>query len=114
MSEPLIKKKNAIVRLIDWSEVRSDALFTLVAMATSILLTLAFNKPLSDCWKRASHSTSFIFHGQINADTFSMGVAGEFCIQHTEQSAVVSSLLTTYVPNGAITRMAVSVNNPCL
>lgn len=63
-------KKNAIPRLIDWSEVRSDALFTLAAMATAILLTLAFNKPLSDCWKRAIYSTSFIFHGQINADTF--------------------------------------------
>ena len=77
MGEPLIKKKIAVVRLIDWSEVRSDALFTLVAMATSILLTLAFNKPLSDCLKRAFHSTSFIFHGKINANTFSQG--GQMC-----------------------------------
>lgn len=75
MNEPLIKKKNSIPKLIDWSEVRSDALFTLVAMATSILLVLAFNKPLSDGWKRAYQSTSFIFHGhgQINAEMFFIG-----------------------------------------
>lgn len=63
----LLIKKIATARLIVWSEVRSDALFTLVAMATSMLLTMAFNKPLSDCWKRAFLSTSFIFHRQINA-----------------------------------------------
>lgn len=98
------KKKNAIPRLIDWSEVRSDALFTLVAMATSILLTLAFNKPLSDCWKRAFHSTSFIFHGQINAETFFIGRvdahyicnlnASEFAFKMQHYQPVMSLLLT--------------------
>lgn len=88
MSEPLIKK-NAIPRLIDWSEVRSDALFTLVAMATSILLTLAFNKPLSDSWKRAFRSTSFIFHGQINADMFFIGSVNVYYIYNLNDSEFV-------------------------
>ena len=77
MGEPLMKKKIAIARLIDWSEVRSDALSILVAMATCILLTLAFNKPLSASVKRAFHSTSFILHGQINADTVFAGLVNE-------------------------------------
>lgn len=87
--EPLIKKKNAIQKLIDWSEVRSDALFTLVAMATSILLTLAFNKPLSECWKRAFHSTSFIFHVQINTDMFFMSLADTYYICNLNVSEFV-------------------------
>lgn len=60
-----------------------------VAMATSILLTLAFSKPLSDCWKRAFHSTSFIFHGQINADTFFIGWLDAYYICNLNSSEFV-------------------------